>query len=75
MRKLKLLLLAALMLSVHFSWAQTHEVTGRVADDKGNPLSPQWNRRVRQSLTSDHAIARQAVLSLRLTPYDHLHHP
>src|SRR5689334_14789446 len=38
MRKLKLLLAAALMLSSHFLWAQTHEVTGRVADDKGNPI-------------------------------------
>ena len=38
MRKLKLLLAAALMLSVHFLWAQTNEITGRVTDDKGNPI-------------------------------------
>ena len=38
MRKLKLLLAAALMLSVHFLWAQTREVPGRVTDDKGNPI-------------------------------------
>ena len=38
MRKLKLLFAAALMLSMHFLWAQTHEITGRVADDKGNPV-------------------------------------
>ena len=29
MRKFKLLLAAALMLSVHFQWAQTNEITGR----------------------------------------------
>jgi len=38
MRKLKLLFVAALMLSVHFLWAQTREITGRVTDDKGNPI-------------------------------------
>ena len=38
MRKLKLLAVAALMLSVHFLWAQTQEITGRVTDDKGNPI-------------------------------------
>ena len=38
MRKLKLLLAAALMLSMHFLWAQTQEITGRVTDDKGNPI-------------------------------------
>src|SRR5678815_2101697 len=38
MRKLKLLLAAALMLSAHFLWAQTKEITGRVTDDKGNPI-------------------------------------
>jgi hypothetical protein len=38
MRKLKLLLAAALMLSVHFLWAQTNEITGKVTDDKGNPM-------------------------------------
>ena len=38
MRKLKLLLVAALMLPVHFLWAQTKEITGRVTDDKGNPI-------------------------------------
>ena len=38
MRKFKLLLAAALMLSVHFLWAQTKEITGRVTDDKGNPI-------------------------------------
>ena len=30
--------MAALMLSVHFLWAQTREITGRVTDDKGNPI-------------------------------------
>jgi len=38
MRKLKLLAVAALMLSVHFLRAQTQEITGRVTDDKGNPI-------------------------------------
>jgi len=38
MRKLKLLLAAALMLSGHFLWAQTNEITGKVTDDKGNPM-------------------------------------
>jgi len=38
MRKLKLLFAAALMLSAHFLWAQTQEITGRVTDDKGNPI-------------------------------------
>jgi len=38
MRKLKLLLLAALMLPIHFLWAQSQEISGRITDDKGNPL-------------------------------------
>src|SRR5437764_5089590 len=38
MRKSKLLLLAALMLPIHFLWAQSQEISGRITDDKGNPL-------------------------------------
>ena len=38
MRKLKLLLMAALMLPVHFLIAQSREITGKVTDEKGNPL-------------------------------------
>jgi TonB-dependent SusC/RagA subfamily outer membrane receptor len=36
--KIKTALAAALMLSMHFLWAQTQEITGRVTDDKGNPI-------------------------------------
>jgi hypothetical protein len=38
MRKLKLLLMAALMLPAHFLFAQSKELTGKVTDEKGNPL-------------------------------------
>ena len=38
MRKLRLLVAAALMCPLHFLWAQTNEITGRVTDDKGNPI-------------------------------------
>ncbi len=38
MRKLKLLLMAAFMLSAHFLFAQSREITGKVTDEKGNPL-------------------------------------
>jgi TonB-linked SusC/RagA family outer membrane protein len=39
MRKLKLLLLAAFLLPVQFLWAQPREVTGKVIDEKGNPIA------------------------------------
>ena len=38
MRNLKLLLVAAFMLPIHFLWAQSKEISGKVTDDKGNPL-------------------------------------
>ena len=38
MRNLKLLLAAAFLLSIHSLLAQSKEITGRITDDKGNPL-------------------------------------
>lgn len=38
MRKVKLLLLAAITLPIHFLFAQSRDITGKITDEKGNPL-------------------------------------